>query len=97
MHRSWPFGLGCDVWEELLGIMGSKDALWCLSGDFNNIRYEHEKTSKGEIGRFVIAFKEFIDELALVDLPLTRAKFIWCGNCGRWVFSHLDRFLLKMD
>ncbi|EOY03669.1 Uncharacterized protein TCM_018759 [Theobroma cacao] len=77
--------------------MSEKEVMWLLRGDFNTVRFEHEKTGRADVGRSVAAFNEFINNTTLLDLPLTGDKFTWCGFRERWVFSRLDRFLVNVE
>ncbi|EOY14430.1 Uncharacterized protein TCM_033819 [Theobroma cacao] len=66
-------------------------------GDFNTVRFEHEKTGRADVERSAAVFNEFIDNMTLLDLPLIGDNFTWCGFRERWVFSKLDRFLVDVE
>ncbi|WRX16637.1 hypothetical protein QQP08_009124 [Theobroma cacao] len=59
------------LWCELTDIMIGRELMWCLGRDFNTVQNEQERIESGEIGRSAKAFGDFIDSMALVDLPLT--------------------------
>lgn len=78
--------------EELEQLMRSKNILWCLGEDFNIIRNKQKMVGKEGIRRLEEKFNEFINNLALVDLELTRDRYKWCDFRDGWAFSRLNRF-----
>ncbi|KAL7181748.1 hypothetical protein ACSBR1_040615 [Camellia fascicularis] len=68
---------------------------WCLAGDFNEIRFMSDRKGCNRRDRGMLEFNNFIDRLALLDIPLHGRKFTWCNSVkgGRW--SKIDRFLLE--
>lgn len=73
------------------------DLPWCLSGDFNLIRFLHERL--GDIRREVRMFKfgEFIDSWNLIENPLKGVKFTWTTFRESPSLSRLDRFLYCIE
>lgn len=69
-----------DVWDELMEQMRKSEVWWVIGGDFNTDRSKEKRIEKREIGRFAAHFDNFINEVGLVDLPLTKAKFMWCND-----------------
>ncbi|XP_058763157.1 uncharacterized protein LOC131636567 [Vicia villosa] len=69
---------------------------WCIGGDFNSISSLEERIgiSTRSYRREITIFKEFIEEMELVDLPTIGGKFTWIKSNGK-TMSRLDRFLLS--
>ena len=77
----------------------SQRGLWCILGDFNNIRHPSERLSAyhRELGESNInEFNEWIDELEVDDAPWLGRKFTWVRPNGT-VRSKLDRFMLSSE
>ena len=70
---------------------------WCIGGDFNIIRFHHERSSFGRPNQSMRRFFEVIDDLELVDLPLLGGKFTWSGGLQHQIQARLDRFLIIQD
>lgn len=54
--------------------------LWCITGDFNNIRDPSERIGVGQrsIGESSIKeFNEWIDDLEAVEAPWTDSNYTW--------------------
>ncbi|KAL5566576.1 hypothetical protein UlMin_029740 [Ulmus minor] len=66
-------------------------------GDFNVVRYCHEKSPPSRRTRSVRLFDELIRELELRDLPLHNASFTWSNFREEAVKSRLDRFLFTEE
>ncbi|EOY14332.1 Uncharacterized protein TCM_033712 [Theobroma cacao] len=86
-----------NLWDELIMIIRENEVLWCLGGDFNIVKLENERIGRGNVSRLATPFREFIVEMALVDLPLIREKYMCCGFREGCVFSRLDCFLIDME
>ncbi|XP_015961390.1 uncharacterized protein LOC107485378 [Arachis duranensis] len=82
------------VWEELSYIVGLCQVSFCLLGDFNEILQVED--SKGVMSLSVSAeeFKTWVQDMQLVDLPLTNRKFTWfrSQSCSR-----IDRVLVNIE
>ncbi|KAL5550481.1 hypothetical protein UlMin_000657 [Ulmus minor] len=66
-------------------------------GDFNVVRYCHEKSPPSRRTRSVRLFDELIRELELRDLALHNASFTWSNFREEVVKSRLDRFLFTEE
>ncbi|XP_058774256.1 uncharacterized protein LOC131648522 [Vicia villosa] len=83
-------------WRSLLDLKRRSSAgSWCIRGDFNLITSLNERVgiSKKNYRKEIEDFKEFIEEMELVDPPTIGGKFTWRNICGS-AMSRLDRFLL---
>lgn len=70
---------------------------WCSGGDFNVIRYPHEKKGGRRITPSMEKFSDFINGNELIDLPLVGRKYRWSNNTERAAMSRLDRFLVSRE
>ena len=68
-----------------------------FGGDFNVVRFFHEKYSLGRRTRSVRQFDELIRELELKDLALQNASFTWSNFRETPVKCRLDRFLFTEE
>lgn len=87
------------MWDRIkLVIRQYGDCSICIGGDFNSIRFDHER--RGGSGqnnrRDMRAFEEFISDANLFDLPLHGRKYTWYRPNGRCK-SRLDRFLVNNE
>lgn len=86
-----------DLWLELLDIKVLWDILWCLGGDFNAIRFSHEKRGASRITRSMRGFNKFVNDYALVNPPLLNATFTWSNFQDLPSCNRLDRFLFNCE
>lgn len=70
---------------------------WVVGGDFNVIRFAHEKNSHSRVMRSMRDFGEFINCGSLLDCPLMNARFTWAIGQEQPTLSELDRFLVSND
>ncbi|KAG5540961.1 hypothetical protein RHGRI_020999 [Rhododendron griersonianum] len=68
-----------DMWEELSAVAFRWDAPWCVGGDFNVVRFPHERWVCNSISRKMRRFSDLIGELELIDPPLSGSNFTWFG------------------
>ncbi|XP_057755992.1 uncharacterized protein LOC130975184 [Arachis stenosperma] len=82
------------VWEELSYTAGLCQVPCCFMGDFNEIAHVEER--KGNVNLSISAeeFKNWIQDMHLVDLPLNDRKFTWFRgrSCSR-----IDRVLVSLE
>ncbi|XVE85013.1 hypothetical protein DITRI_Ditri17bG0058400 [Diplodiscus trichospermus] len=69
---------------------------WCM-GDFNVVMSEVEKIDNSVDHFAVMEFSTFIQELGLIDLPLTVENFTWSNNRAIPIHCQLDHFLLHSE
>ncbi|XP_077249376.1 uncharacterized protein LOC143888872 [Tasmannia lanceolata] len=79
------------LWEELEVVSFKWPHLWCIGGDFNEIRFVEERAGCSHYSQNMKAFADFIASKDLIDLPLLGAHLTWSRNESR---SRLDRFLI---
>lgn len=88
------------LWEEMVVTKNNHNLPWILCGDFNCVRYGHEKI--GELNPCPTTMEDFnkcLMELELQDLKWWRSKFTWWNQqTGRGrVESKIDRVLVNGD
>ena len=55
---------------QLVTFMSVRDIPWCLGGDFNNVRFPSDRSTRGRMSSAVIEFSDFIGSCSLIDLTL---------------------------
>lgn len=68
-----------------------------LCGDFNMIRYAHEKNNDNFHLAEAESFNEFIDDLCLIELPLIDRSFTWSNRRVIPTLERLDRVFINMN
>ncbi|KAK8697697.1 hypothetical protein V6N13_113836 [Hibiscus sabdariffa] len=64
-------------WQSLVTLLGSLDLPVCCGGEFNVVLSVAERRNCLGDGRRMVAFKEFFEELGILDLPASGCKFTW--------------------
>ncbi|XP_016177715.1 uncharacterized protein LOC107620004 [Arachis ipaensis] len=82
------------VWEELSYMTGLCQVPSCYMGDFNEIVRVDERQGTDVLPRSAEEFKGWIQDMHLVDLPLTDRRFTWFRgrSCSR-----IDRALVSLE
>ena len=86
-----------DLWDELGVVRGLWGGPWCVSGDFNVVRFLVESSRRGRLTYSMRRFSEVIEDLELRDLPLQGGSFTWKGGLNNQSHSRLDRFLISNE
>ena len=86
-----------ELWEELAAVKGLSGDLWCITGDFNVVRFLVEKSNGKQMSTTMRDFLGFIEEFDLVDPLLGGGTFTWSGGEGGSLKAQLDRFLFSGD
>ncbi|GAU47212.1 hypothetical protein TSUD_403530 [Trifolium subterraneum] len=85
------------LWDDLLNFKSSnEEGEWCLGGDFNAILKIGERKGSSSLIRQNERweFRQFVEGMEVVDVPVTGKKFTWF-SADRKAMSRLDRFLLS--
>ena len=53
---------------------------WCVGGDFNVLRFPHERGREGRLTQAMRRFSQVIDDLELKDFPTQGHRFTWSGG-----------------
>lgn len=99
VYAPCPLEERIELWDRLRSVvLQNSDVCVCLAGDFNSIRFEHERSGvSGVVNRRDIwAFENFISGAELTDLPLYGRKFTWYrpnSTCK----SRLDRIMVNNE
>ncbi|XP_016166702.1 uncharacterized protein LOC107609308 [Arachis ipaensis] len=82
------------VWEELSYIAGLCQIPFCFMGDFNEILQIEDRKGLQSLPGSAEEFKSWVQDMQLVDLPLTDRKFTWFRgqSCSR-----IDRVLVNIE
>ncbi|GJS57893.1 RNA-directed DNA polymerase, eukaryota [Tanacetum coccineum] len=83
-----------DLWNYLHSLIDRWDGKTVIMGDFNEVRYKHERFSSTFNSQGANAFNNFISLAGLIDLPLEGYTFTWAHKSASKM-SKLDRFLLS--
>lgn len=96
----------CDIqnkrmlWDVIKQLKSANQrGLWCISGDFNNIRDPAERIGvcqKKIEESSIKEFNEWIDELEVEEAPWVGRNFTWFRPNGA-AKSKLDRFFVSPD
>ncbi|XP_076943218.1 uncharacterized protein LOC143613388 [Bidens hawaiensis] len=84
------------LWQLLLSFINNNPGHYFIMGDFNAVRFEHERMGTTFSNRVVNYFNDFISEASLIDIPLGGFYFTRVDKTGKKL-SKLDRFLLSTD
>jgi hypothetical protein len=80
------------------------DACWLILGDFNYVRYPHNRNREGGCIQDMLLFNEAINHQALIEIPLKGRSFTWsnmqevpllekldwCFTSEAWTLSYPD-------
>ncbi|XP_016164391.1 uncharacterized protein LOC107606902 [Arachis ipaensis] len=83
-----------DVWEELRFIAGLCQVPICYMRDFNEVIQIEERKGQDRLTASTAEFKDWVQDMQLVDLPLNDQKFTWFRGCS---CSRIDRVLLSVE
>ncbi|KAL4374838.1 hypothetical protein AHAS_Ahas05G0221800 [Arachis hypogaea] len=82
------------ILEELSYIVGLCQVPFCFMGDYNEILKLEERKGVVSLPAYAEEFKEWVQDLQLVDLPLTDQKFTWFRGRS---YSRIDRILVNVE
>ena len=96
----------CDIqnkrvlWDSVKQLKNqTQEGLWCIVGDFNNIRTPSERSricQRGSGESNTSEFNDWIEELEVVEVPWVGKKFTWFRP-NRAARNKLDRFLVSPE
>ncbi|KAK1310988.1 hypothetical protein QJS10_CPA08g00605 [Acorus calamus] len=85
------------LWMELSAVRAAWGVPGCIAGDFNITRYCGERNRDDQESRTMQIFSEWINEEALLDLPIPNHAFTWSNMRDDPALARLDRVLIDMD
>lgn len=65
-----------EVWDSLSRLTESIEAVWCLCGDFNEVRNQNERLNCTFNEQGAVRFNKFIKQVRLFEIPLVGRKYI---------------------
>lgn len=83
--------------DELRSVAPPSAVPWIVGGDFNMIRYAHEKNNDNFRSAEADAFNECIDSMCLIELPLVDRSFTWSNRRSHPTLEKLDRFFINLS
>ncbi len=83
--------------DELRELKGECNDLWVVCGDFNLTQNLAERSGHSWSGRVMSLFNDLVNELELLDLPLSNQRFTWSNLQSHPSLAKLDRFLVSTE
>lgn len=71
-----------------------RDDNWVVGGDFNIVLRRNERSGKNNSITWANEFKDVLEELELVDLPLVGSRWTWTNPRSTPSCSWIDLFLI---
>ncbi|KAF3773325.1 hypothetical protein EJ110_NYTH55605 [Nymphaea thermarum] len=85
------------LWAELHQVRQLAASLWLLAGDFKCLLSPADSSSLVSFGQSMSAFRSFVDEFGLFDVPSTNGTFTWSNNKNPPILHRLDRIFLSPE
>lgn len=82
--------------DELRAIAPPPSTPWIVGGDFNMIRYAHEKNNDNFRLAEAEAFNDCINSMCLIELPLLDRSYTWSNRRLHPTLERLDRFFINL-
>ena len=67
------------LWEELSGLHSWWNVPWCVSRDFNVVRFPTERLGAVNFTQAMHDFSDFISVHGLLDIPMVGGRCIHCS------------------
>ncbi len=83
--------------NELAALKDVFYGLWAMCGDFNLTRCQQERKGRCWSGKLMAMFSVLLNELELIDLPITNQNFMWSNMQCNPTLAKLDRFLISTE
>ena len=83
--------------DSLRSLADSVHGPWIILGDFNLIRFPHEKSNDNFNNTEADWFNDFINTLCFQDIPLLDRLYTWANNQDHPMLCRLDRALVNLD
>ncbi|KAF3773731.1 hypothetical protein EJ110_NYTH54303 [Nymphaea thermarum] len=85
------------LWAELHQVRQLTASPWLLAGDFNCLLSPADSSFPVTSGPSMSAFRSFVDEFGLFDVPSTNGTFTWSNNRNPLILRRLDRIFLSPE
>lgn len=83
--------------QELQQIKQVVQAEWLIAGDFNLISRVSDKSNDNVDLRMMGRFRVVLDDLELIDLPISGRRFTWSNEREDVTLSRIDRILISKE
>ncbi|OAY81165.1 putative ribonuclease H protein [Ananas comosus] len=84
-------------WLELLSLKDVCTNSWVICGDFNCIKNQSERKGLPWSRKAMALFSDLINNLEVIDLPLSNQTYTWSNMQQRPTLAKLDRFLVSTE
>ncbi|KAF3786574.1 reverse transcriptase-like protein [Nymphaea thermarum] len=85
------------LWAELLLVRQVVASPWQLVGDFNCLLSPADSSSPVTSGPSMSAFRSFVEEFGLFDVPSTNGTFTWSNNRNPLILRRLYHIFLSPE
>ncbi|KAF3784278.1 Transposon TX1 uncharacterized protein [Nymphaea thermarum] len=85
------------LWAELHQVRQLAASPWLLAGDFNCLLSSADSSSPITLGPSMSAFRSFVDEFGLFDVPPNDGWFTWSNNRNPPILRRLDHIFLSPE
>jgi exonuclease III len=82
--------------DEIKSIDVPRGTPWMIAGDFNMIRYSHEKNNANFRLAEAEAFNQCVDDMNLIELPLIDRSYTWSNKRSTPTLERLDRVFINL-
>ncbi len=86
-----------DFCRELLALKADCGGVWVKCGDFNMTKNLQEKRGRSWSGRLMDLFSGMVNELEMIDLPMSNQMYTWSNMQSNPSLAKLDRFLISTE
>ena len=83
--------------RELVNLVKDNPYPIIIGGDFNLLRFPHEKSRGRFDNRWPILFNDVIDSLSLREVSMVGRQFTWANSLPETTYEKLDRVLMDSD
>ncbi|XP_026377779.1 uncharacterized protein LOC113272088 [Papaver somniferum] len=84
-------------WREIEKVICFLKLPWIIGGDFNEIRFTHERSTGGEDSVGMSRLNRFISQHELFYLPLHGGTYTWTNNQFNNIRSRIDRIMVSPE
>ena len=86
-----------DFLRELVNLANDNPYPMIIAGDYNMLRFPHEKSRGMFDSHWPFWFNVVIDNLDLREVDMTRRQFTWANSLPKPTYEKLDRVLMSTD
>ncbi|XP_026378053.1 uncharacterized protein LOC113272434 [Papaver somniferum] len=84
-------------WREIEEVRSFWQYPWVIGGEFNEIRFCHERSTGSDYTCGMERLNKFISKHHLIDFPLIGATYTWTNNQVQSVRIRIDRLLVSLS